>query len=123
MDSSFFLSIQPGAFNDKCNLMGQNHVLELVEKPGRIYMKEMYTTMERANHMKRFGNIKGRNGSHKKEKMAHRIEREILDEDKYHNLTREQWQWAVSMIKEFELNQDGARILIEEIKKGNFVFE
>lgn len=42
---------------------------------------------------------------------------------RYHELTPEQWYWAVSMIKEFELNKDGARILIEEIKKGNFVFE
>ncbi len=42
---------------------------------------------------------------------------------KYHDLSPEQWQWAVSMIREFELNPDGARILIEEIKKGNFVFE
>ncbi|HDJ33064.1 MAG TPA: hypothetical protein ENF21_03065 [Bacteroidetes bacterium] len=42
---------------------------------------------------------------------------------RYHDLTPEQWYWAVSMIKEFELNKDGARILIDEIKKGNFVFE
>jgi len=42
---------------------------------------------------------------------------------RYHDLTPEQWHWAVSMIKEFELNKDGARILIDEIKKGNFVFE
>lgn len=42
---------------------------------------------------------------------------------KYHNLTPEQWQWAVSMIREFELNEEGARILIDEIKKGNFVFD
>lgn len=44
-------------------------------------------------------------------------------DEKFHNLTPEQWQWAVNMIKEFELNEDGARILIEEIRKGNFVFD
>ncbi len=50
-------------------------------------------------------------------------EKTLLPEEKYHNLTPRQWQWAVTMIKEFELNEDGARILIEEIKKGNFVFD
>jgi hypothetical protein len=91
-------------------------------KPGRFYMKEIYTTNENSYHMKRFGNIKRDDESFKDEVMQN-FDKEIAGDEKYHDLTKEQWQWAVNMIKEFELNQDGAKILIEEIKKGNFVFD
>ena len=38
-----------------------------------------------------------------------------------HKLTKKQWSLLVNLIKECELTEEGARILMNEVKKGNIV--
>jgi len=36
-------------------------------------------------------------------------------------LTKKQWSLLVNLIKECELTEEGARVLLNEVKKGNIV--
>jgi hypothetical protein len=36
-------------------------------------------------------------------------------------LTKKQWSLLVNLIKECELTEEGARVLLNEVKRGNFV--
>ena len=38
-----------------------------------------------------------------------------------HKLTKKQWSLLVNLIKECELTEEGARVLLNEVKKGNIV--
>ena len=38
-----------------------------------------------------------------------------------HKLTKKQWSLFVNLIKECKLSQEGAHVLLNEVKKGNIV--
>ncbi len=38
-----------------------------------------------------------------------------------HKLTKKQWSLLVNLIKECELTEEGARVLLNEVKRGNIV--
>ena len=38
-----------------------------------------------------------------------------------HKLTKKQWSLLVNLIKEYELTEEGARVLLNEVKNGNII--